>query len=262
MFPERARLGGYREFAAPDDLRGMVGALWSYARPLGAPPIPGDGHRLPPDADLSIALWRQDGDAQLVLIGPIATARLFAPEPGTRIDAVRLHPEWSRDILRVHPREAIDVILPFEEVSSHQVPHLLRKLVRSATPLRDLLSEVRGMRGQPSRDARLTSAALRKLRASAMRLEAVAGALDVSERHLRRLIRETAGFGPKHLQRVARLGRAIAAGDRQARPDWAGIAVENGYCDQPHMIEEFRALVGRTPVELFRERMSEMSYPS
>jgi AraC-like DNA-binding protein len=259
MFPQLVRLGGYREFAGPDDLRGVVAALWSYSRPEGAPPIPGAGHRLPPDGDLSIAFWTQGGDARLMLIGPIATPRLFAPEPGLHIHAVRLHPEWSRDILGVDPREAVDGVLPFEDVSSRRLPHLLRRLANSATPLRDLLQEVRGMSGQASREARITGAALRCLRSSPARLESVAAALDVSERHLRRLIRQTAGFSPKHYQRMARLGRAIAAADGQPRPDWARIAADNDYCDQPHMIEEFRAMVGRTPAELFRERMSEIS---
>ena len=51
VFQERARLGGYREFGVPHDLRGLAAALWSYSRPVGAPPIAGEGHRLLPDTD-------------------------------------------------------------------------------------------------------------------------------------------------------------------------------------------------------------------
>jgi len=263
MFPERARLGGYREFEAPADLRGVVAALWSYSRPEGAPPVPGEGHRLLPDSELSIAFsTRRDArgdilDARLVLIGPIATPHFFAPEAGLHIDAVRIYPEWARDVLGVHPGEAVDAVLPFDELSSRRLPHLLRKLAVSATPLADLLCEVRKMSGDGSRDARITHAALRPLRTSAYRLGSIARSLDVSERHLRRLIRQTAGFSPKRLQRIARLGRAITAADRQAHPDWAAIAADAGYCDQPHMIEDFQALAGSTPAELFKERLQQ-----
>ena len=272
VFQERARLGGYREFGVPHDLRGLAAALWSYSRPVGAPPIAGEGHRLLPDTDLSIALWTQrDGrgetlDARLVLIGPIATASFFAPAEGLHVDAVRIHPEWARDVLGVDPREAVDAVLPFDELSSRRLPRLLRKLAASARPLAELAAEVRAMSGDASREARITGAALRRLRSSTSRLASIAGALDVSERHLRRLIRQTAGFGPKHLQRIARLGRAITLADRQSRPDWASIAADSGYCDQPHMIDDFRTLAGCTPAELFSERllqrMAEISNPS
>src|ERR1700686_930693 len=140
MSPELARLGGYRELAPPDDLRGVVAGLWSYARPEGAPPIPGNGHRLPPESGVSISCWTwRDGagrvvDARLILIGPVVTPRFFAPEQGLHIDAVRLHPEWARDVLGVDPREAADAVVPFEELSSRKLPRLLRGLTAATWP--------------------------------------------------------------------------------------------------------------------------------
>ncbi|HEX7677046.1 MAG TPA: hypothetical protein VF713_02905 [Thermoanaerobaculia bacterium] len=73
---------------------------WSYARPEGAPPIPGNGDRLPPESGVSLSCWTwRDAhgravDARLILIGPLVTPRFFAPEQGLHIEAVRLHPEW------------------------------------------------------------------------------------------------------------------------------------------------------------------------
>src|SRR5258706_15524178 len=98
MSPELARLGGYRELAPRDDFRGVVAGLWSYARPEGAPPIPGNGHRLPPESGVSLSCWTwRDArgtalDARGILIGPGGKPRFFAPEPGVPIDAGRVPP--------------------------------------------------------------------------------------------------------------------------------------------------------------------------
>ena len=263
MLPERARLGGYREWAPPDDLRGVVAAVWSYWRPCDAPPIVGRGHRLPPDGELSLAyISRRDTsgtltDAQVVLIGPIESPRFFAPARGLRIDAVRLPPEWCHDVLRADPREHVNAVDAFAE-------SLLGALVAAEHPLIVLLDAVRKRTAAHalSRDACIAHDALRQLRRKPLlRLESVARSLSISDRHLRRVVRDTTGFSPKQLQRFARLDRAIIAADRDAHPNWAGIAAAHGYYDQPHMIEEFQSLVGCTPAQLFAERMSENSNP-
>jgi len=264
---EQKRLGGYREFAPPADLRGLVAALWSYERPFDAPPVPGRGHRLPPDADLSIALiTKRDErnrlvDAQLALIGPIATPRFFSPERGLRLDAIRIHPEWCRDLIDVHPRDLVNAVIPFQEAAARRLDHVLDRLVASERPLVDLLDEMRRLSGHGiSSETRLANEVLRRVRrstGSTLSIAALCRSLDVSERHLRRVVRQTAGFSPKHLQRIERLERAIAAADAEPSPDWARIAGESGYYDQAHMIDEFQSLAGGTPGELFRERTLE-----
>jgi AraC-like DNA-binding protein len=40
----------------------------------------------------------------------------------------------------------------------------------------------------------------------------------------------------------------------QARPDWADVAAERSFFDQPHLIREFRALTGETPVEFVKNQ--------
>jgi AraC-like DNA-binding protein len=37
-------------------------------------------------------------------------------------------------------------------------------------------------------------------------------------------------------------------------PDWAWLALDGGYADQPHLVREFRALTGHTPVGYLRAR--------
>src|SRR4051812_42139861 len=117
-------LGGYREYRVPPDLRGVANALWSYSRPEGAPPIPGAGHRVLPDTSLSLCLWsRRDArgrvsDPRIMLIAPMPSIHFFDPGPGTHIEAVRVEPEWSRDLLGIDPAEHLNSIFEWRGAPS------------------------------------------------------------------------------------------------------------------------------------------------
>ncbi len=107
-------------------------------------------------------------------------------------------------------------------------------------------------RRRPAR-AQLAVAAAARLSSGSGSVYAVAGELGVSERHLRRVFRETVGVSPKGFARIARFHRALGAAREDARVGWAGIAAGAGYYDQAHLIAEFRAIAGVTPRALVGE---------
>ncbi len=77
-------------------------------------------------------------------------------------------------------------------------------------------------------------------------VSAVAVALGVSERHLRRAFHETVGVSPKAFARLMRFDRALRVAREPGPLGWAGIAAAAGYYDQAHLIAEFRAIAGVT----------------
>lgn len=81
----------------------------------------------------------------------------------------------------------------------------------------------------------------------------VADELGVSERHLRRVFRETVGLGPKAYARLARFRRALRAAREDHAGGWSEIATVAGYYDQAHLIAEFRAIADATPRALLSE---------
>ena len=83
----------------------------------------------------------------------------------------------------------------------------------------------------------------------------VAAALGVLPRTLRRRFTARVGLSPKRFARLQRLQRVVRDLDGCARVDWAAIAATHGYADQPHLVEEFRQLVGVTPNEYVRSRV-------
>ena len=83
---------------------------------------------------------------------------------------------------------------------------------------------------------------------------AVAVDLGVSERHLRRVFRDTVGVSPKTFAKLARFHRALRSAARGTpTASWASIAAAAGYYDQAHLIGEFRAIAGVTPRALLDE---------
>jgi AraC-like DNA-binding protein len=55
---------------------------------------------------------------------------------------------------------------------------------------------------------------------------------------------------------VQRLQRLVKALDGEAQVDWAAMVAKHGYSDQPHLVNEFRELVGVTPTEYVRSRVN------
>jgi AraC-like DNA-binding protein len=82
-----------------------------------------------------------------------------------------------------------------------------------------------------------------------MSVAKIARQLGVGERTLRLLCNDEIGLPPKRIARVFRLYRSVRLALRERRGGWARIAVTAGYHDQPHLIRDFRALLGETPRE-------------
>lgn len=267
-------LGGYREVALPRVLRTYAEVAWSYGRnPSRADGvIPEPGHRLIPEPGVSVAFFcRRDRagrvDApQLILIGPVRTVRYFAPEPDLHIEAIRLKPEWCRVLLGVDPAEHDDALDELPGPLARRLAPVRDRLARTTAPIAalELLEEALASLARGCRDeapARRSQSALDTIRrqpcASIERVAARVG-LAISERHLRRLVRETTGRGLKYFQRVRRLHEAVSTLEA-GNASWPRLAAVAGYYDQAHLINEFRALTGVTPPELQAERATQRS---
>jgi AraC-like DNA-binding protein len=89
-----------------------------------------------------------------------------------------------------------------------------------------------------------------------LRIADVAEWLGWSRKRLATRFAEQVGVPPKTLARIARFDRACALAEGCERPDWGRLAVECGYYDQAHLINEFRAFTGQTPETFFQDSLS------
>ena len=91
---------------------------------------------------------------------------------------------------------------------------------------------------------------------SDLRVSSMASEIGMSERQLREISNQRLGLSPASFIRIRRLFAAL--GNRMCQGwSWTRVAAESGYHDQSHMIKDFRALLGETPVEFeFRRTAS------
>jgi AraC-like DNA-binding protein len=120
-----------------------------------------------------------------------------------------------------------------------------RDQVDAAAVLESAIAERLAMAGGCGPRLRLALDAAERLLSA--QVNTVADDLQVSERHLRRVFRETLGVSPKTFARLARFRRAVRAGLDEDHPSWASIAAAAGYYDQAHLIAEFRLIASATP---------------
>ena len=52
---------------------------------------------------------------------------------------------------------------------------------------------------------------------------------------------------------MMRLQTVLRAAERRAGAAWADLAIECGYCDQSHLIRDFRQFAGQPPETLLRD---------
>ena len=71
----------------------------------------------------------------------------------------------------------------------------------------------------------------------------------MGKRSLQRLFSEYVGVSPKWVIRRYRLHELIERSHTGEEPDWPQLALELGYFDQAHLINDFRTITGYSPTE-------------
>jgi AraC-like DNA-binding protein len=83
-------------------------------------------------------------------------------------------------------------------------------------------------------------------------VDALARRCGTSVRRVQRLFAEYVGIGPKWVIRRYRLQEVTVRLADGAQIDWAALAAELGYADQPHLSRDFRKIFGEPPTHYAR----------
>jgi AraC-like DNA-binding protein len=75
------------------------------------------------------------------------------------------------------------------------------------------------------------------------------GRSGIGKRSLQRMFNEYVGVSPKWVIRRYRLHELIERSHSGDEPDWSQLALELGYFDQAHLINDFRSITGYSPTE-------------
>jgi len=202
--------------------------------------------------------WTIDGKQHTSFVGGLCERQVFTENAGSADGMqINLSPLAAHRLFGVPMRTLAHCTVDLNDVLGNRAPLLVEQLAGLDDSSRfELLDRVLG---KPLRDAwtRDTGAAwaFARLQQTRGRIAVAKLAEDLgwSRKRLVARFQEEIGLPPKAVARLLRFEHARELGARPDRQSWAEIAFECGYYDQSHLINEFRAVTGRTPVTFFQD---------
>jgi AraC-like DNA-binding protein len=189
-----------------------------------------------------------------VLVGQL-TGCLFL-RPGARVESIgiRFRPGGAFPFLGPRVHELTGAVVPLGDLWGRAAVELEDAVAASPDRAAQAAAAGRWLRGRlatASRPDRAVEAAVRTIvaRRGGVAVSELAGAAGVSPRQLERRFRAAVGVPPKALARVLRF-QAVLHAIGGGAGDWAGVALDHGYFDQPHLIRDFQELAGESPSRL------------
>jgi AraC-like DNA-binding protein len=206
------------------------------------------------------------GDADRVpgaiLAGPRGHALVTEFEQGRTHVSVSFALGAARHFFATPLVAAQDELVPLAELWGRSGSCLREQLLAAAEPMAMIQVMERSLRQQLSNDHpcdRGITIAARAL-SGGTPVGEVSSALGLLPKTLRRRFTTQIGLTPKLFARVRRLQRVARHIDGHSIVDWAAVAAEHGYSDQPHLTDEFRDLLGVTPTAYLQSRINGPSH--
>ncbi len=250
---------GYAEHAPPAELASRVACFWT--RRAAHPHVRSPGLRVLPDGCVDFIVTF--GRAGSIAVGAMTKPLVVRAGPRLSI-GVRFRPGQGFAAFGIPAAAATDALLELSDVEPESRT-LQDRLVRLESDRERLTHFIAFVRRRLARAPDVPAS----VRAAVHRIERAAGNVRVADlpadtgvtrQQLARQFAMHVGVSPKVLARIMRaravLARADAARAAYPRLNWSAIALDLGYYDQPHLIDDFKALTGVTPGEWLGQRSS------
>jgi AraC-like DNA-binding protein len=221
----------YRELPPPADLAHVVHCSW-WRNGTGEDAL------VLPDGCLDVIV--RDGGVHVA--GPDTGPVRVPLARGERVTGVRMRPGAGGAALGLPAQELRDRRVALEDIWGRAGRAVAE---RAGEDPGGLVEALRPRLAIAVPDPRVLAATRRIAQAPAMSLPALAAAVGLGERHLRRRFSAAVGYGPKTFARVVRFRLALALLRAGEAP--AAVAAAAGFADQAHLTRELGALAGSTP---------------
>lgn len=242
----------YTETPAPKELAGDVECFWTLRVDPSA-----EAYRHHVLSDLTVDLVSVNGSRALVM-GPPTAAHRLPLAPGISVEGARLRAGAARHVLDCAPAELLDRKVAIDDVLLAPLD-LTEQLSRGS--LRDVIPQL--LRRDAANNDRSSDSTVRSAIAwlganSRSSIDDLSRQVNWSDRKLRRRFVDAVGMGPKLVQRIVRVQRALQLlRARTGHLSLSGLAVECGFADQAHMTREVARFTGFTP-----SRLRSLAHPS
>jgi AraC-like DNA-binding protein len=234
----------YREHPPPADLVEVVACTWIRVstQRRDALPIP-----IIPDGCADVIAY---DSGEPIVVGPDAVTRWVEPHDRFVITGLRLRPGVVRTVLGCPATELLGRAVMLDDLSPER--SCKGEIGDASSPQTRLavLERWARRRVEVARhpDRGVAAACETLLRRPSVTMDTIAAELGWNARMLHRAFVAACGYGPKHLQRILRVQRAIRAALADARgASLAAVASLAGFADQSHMTRDFRDITGFSP---------------
>lgn len=237
----------YQEFRPSPRFASHIECFWLHS---SDEPVP--CFHVMPDGCADIIFERPGGTRGrgLIAVGTMTQAHSFALRARQFSLGVRFHPGMASRFLRVAGPEILDGFIALEDTwGAARTRHLAEQLAESRSP-REAIARIEAALGEPpALDPIEQAIAWLVNNRGQIPVEDLADSASLSPRQFRRICFERTGLRPKRLARVLRFRQALAHTSEERPGDWAQVALDCGYYDQAHLINEFREFSGFAPGE-------------
>jgi AraC-like DNA-binding protein len=252
LHPENLERYGARWFEPEATIGGVVDRYWHVRWQLNRGQSITQRIITLPAVTLSI----EDGDvpAPLVVTGVHRRAWMREIAGSGSVLGIRLRPAGLAVVSDLAPERVADVTVPVAPGLDAKLHSLLSEIAAETSPesrIRVANEAIRALLAERPIESELllANAVLDELtsRIRSRTGSALADHLGVSERAIQRALKRTLGHGPKWVSRWIRLQEVARTLANGTHPDFATLAVDLGYADQAHLLNDFRNAVGVTP---------------
>ena len=196
----------------------------------------------------------------VVVSGPFTRPFVLDPAQQCETMGVEFKIGGAASLLGLPLDELRDLHVPLTELWSSHATELRERVLAAPSPSAKLVAveQVLSIRlAQVSHRPHPAAArAAARIAAAPERcgIAELSEALGMSSRRLEQVFRADVGLTPKAHQCLQRFRQALIRIDRGALVGWAPFALERGYYDQSHFIQEFRTHCGLTPSDYLASR--------
>jgi AraC-like DNA-binding protein len=257
----------YREHAPHPALSTLVRCYWTLSLPAGLPAtaaqqVLAEGVELAFNLADPIVIASDERRSvkarRTCLSGPMTRPMLLRPTGRVEIVGVCFRPGGAYPFVRAPARELQDRQLEVEDVWGARGAAIVEQIRDEGlgTPERISLLDRQLLDRLEARRTRTdvaVAAALRLIdeRCGRVRVAGVARAVGVSSRQLERSFLERVGLSPRQLCRSLRFKSVFGHLTASPGDPWTSVALACGYCDQSHLIRDFKRYTGASPEAYF-----------
>ncbi len=175
-------------------------------------------------------------------------------EGQSQVFGVKFKPGGFRPFLGFATSKLADRMVPVQRIFGEEV-NALRDVVLSSRSEKEKVEAAnaffRSRTPKPDKTITLAGALVdRILREPNIKtVDDLVDRAGIGKRSLQRLFNEYVGVSPKWVIRRYRLHELIERTNDGVEPDWSQLALDLGYFDQAHLINDFRSITGYSPTE-------------